>query len=164
MTLLRFSTDLEALAIALQRGTSVADRRRVVWLIGRICDAYSDADANAQAELRHVLARHAVLRALFCDEVVRAAGALERDPSPWHLRHGLVAAVLGDGAPGERVWTARLSGLSRTPTLAQGVVDTLWDEACAAASSGSTRRLLQKEDRRRRRAAVVPRRAAVRPV
>lgn len=163
MTLLRFSTDLESLAIALEGEASVADHRRVIWLIGRICDAYGDAEANAQAELRHVLARHAVLRALFSYEIERAAAALERDPSPWHLRHGLVAAVLADGAPGERLWAARLSGLSRTPALPRAVVDTLWDEACAATVSGSARRLLQKEDRRRRGAAVVSRRDAVRP-
>lgn len=62
MTLLRFSTDLEIPAIALEGEASVADHRRVVWLIGRICDAYGDAEANAQAELRHGSRREMRLR------------------------------------------------------------------------------------------------------
>lgn len=163
MTLLRFATDLETLAIALEREASVADCRRIAWLIGQICDVYGDADASARVEVRHVLARHPLLRVLFADEMVRAAAALERDPSPWHLRHGLMAAVLADGAPDERTWSARLGGLARTPALPRGVVDTLWDEAGAHTSSATACRVLQEEDRRRRGAPTMSRRAALRP-
>ncbi|HEY6959090.1 MAG TPA: hypothetical protein VI814_09720 [Candidatus Limnocylindria bacterium] len=150
MDLARISLDLESLAPTVAAGSSSAVRRRAEWLVAQACDAFGDAEEGLRRDLLHTVARQAVLRALFCNEIGRAAIELERDPSPRALRRGLFAALLAEGVREDR-WkfeVARLRDASlRLPAM---TVDALWDDACEIASAGM-RALLRAEHLLRRR-------------
>lgn len=152
--LVRFAIELETTAVDLEGDATHNERRRAGWLVAQVCDLYSDSAEEARAEVRRVLLRRELLRVLFCSEIARAAAELGRDPSPRRLRSGLVAAVLADRRPDERVWDIRLQALSAVRGIPSVVVDGLWQEACDLATQPETRRALHAVDQLRRRSQI----------